>query len=351
MPDRTIVPFRSPSPNAEGEAGRQQRLYEWAIRVLTERGLVEQIERAASLEQLRKVAFDPDAIEVALAIRAALHPTSGRKDDCFEGLRAGALKRLLNNRFEDMKNDREAELLRGHPAGGAQSTYEWTDELKLDKKGAVRPLLHNLILFLRYHRQWQDVLGFDEFTARVVVRKRPPWGDEAPDAPWTDHYETLTRKWFQGEDINAAQGDVGRAVQAAARANTFHPVRDYFEALVWDRTPRLDMWLVTYFDAHNSPYVRAVGPRFLISAVARINKPGEKVDHMPVLEGPQGKQKSEALRTLAIQDRWFTDRLSHIGGKDAIMETAGALLIEIAEMDALVRASSSASKGFHAASR
>ena len=47
--------------------------------VLTDMGLVERIERAASLEQLRKVTFDPDAIEVALAIRAALHPTSGRR--------------------------------------------------------------------------------------------------------------------------------------------------------------------------------------------------------------------------------------------------------------------------------
>jgi predicted P-loop ATPase len=65
-----------------------------------------------------------------------------------------------------------------------------------------------------------------------------------------------------------------------------------------------------------------------------------------VLEGPQGKQKSEALRTLAVRDNWFTDRLSHVGSKDAALETAGVLLIEIAELDALTRASSSAIKSF-----
>ena len=54
---------------------------------------------------------------------------------------------------------------------------------------------------------------------------------------------------------------------------------------------------------------------------------------MLVLEGPQGKQKSEALRTLAVHDDWFTDRLSHVASKDAILDTAGALIIEIAEMD------------------
>ena len=67
---------------------------------------------------------------------------------------------------------------------------------------------------------------------------------------------------------------------------------------------------------------------------------------MLVLEGPQGKLKSEALRKLAIKDVWFIDRISHLAGKDAVMEISGALLIEIAEMDALVKAASSTSKGF-----
>ena len=40
------------------------------------------------------------------------------------------------------------------------------------------------------------------------------------------------------------------------------------------------------------------------------------------------------------------DRLSHVGGKDAAMETSGVLIIEIAEMDALTKASSSAIKSF-----
>ena len=56
---------------------------------------------------------------------------------------------------------------------------------------------------------------------------------------------------------------------------------------------------------------------------------------MLVLEGPQGKQKSEALRTMAVNDAWFTDRLSHVASKDAALEIAGVLIIEIAEMDAL----------------
>ena len=172
----------------------------------------------------------------------------------------------------------------------------------------------------------------------------PYWS--ARNSPWTDHHESLARVWFQNEKVSPSAGDVGRAVQVAARHNPFHPVREYFDSLVWDEVPRLDAWLATYFHVEDSAYVRAIGSRYLISSVARIYRPGCKADHVLVLEGPQGRQKSEALRTLAISDDWFTDRLSHLASKDAVLETAGVLLVEIAEMDALTKATASAIKSF-----
>jgi predicted P-loop ATPase len=344
MPHNNVIPI---SPGAEAharaETERKRRLFAWADQVLQELGLAERVKRANSLHELHKIAFDTDAAKVALAIREALHPASGAKADCFAGLREGGLKRILRMRFDEMKAQREAQVRR--QGGRRQSAPDWTDSLKLDDEGGVRPILSNLILYLRHHTEWQRVLAYDEFSARTVIRKRPPWGEEAFDAHWTDHSESLTRVWFQREDINAGLGDVSRAVQAAARSNPFHPVREYLDALVWDRTPRLDTWLTTYWKAADTPYSRAIGPRFMISAVARIYQPGVKVDHTPIFEGPQGKQKSEALRTLA-GDAWFTDRLSHVASKDAAIEIAGAWLVEIAEMDALTRASASAMKAF-----
>jgi predicted P-loop ATPase len=63
-----------------------------------------------------------------------------------------------------------------------------------------------------------------------------------------------------------------------------------------------------------------------------------------ILEGPQGILKSSALQALA--DPWFTDRISNLGGKDAAMEISGIWLIELAELDALLKAVLSATKGF-----
>jgi putative DNA primase/helicase len=340
-----IIPLKTGTDeHARAETDRKRRLFAWADLVLQQLGFADRVAQADSVDELRKVAFDADTIQVALAIRDALHPATGKREEYFVGLSDPGLKRLLKTRFVELKKEREQALRGG--ASGRRATRDWSDDLVLDDAGGVRPLLANLILFLREHPKWKGVLAYDEFNAHVVIRKRLPWGDETLDATWTDHHESLTRTWFQREDIAAQHGDVGRAVQAAARANVFHPVRDFFDALVWDGTTRLDTWLPTYLHADDSEYARAVGPRFLISAVARIYEPGCKVDHVLVLEGPQGKQKSEALRTLAIQDGWFTDRLSHVGSKDAAQELAGVLLVEIAELDALTKASSSAIKAF-----
>jgi predicted P-loop ATPase len=123
-------------------------------------------------------------------------------------------------------------------------------------------------------------------------------------------------------------------------------VREYFEGLRWDGTPRLDTWLVAYLHVDDTRYARAVGPRWLISSVARIYEPGCQADHVLVLEGPQGKQKSTALRTLAVQEEWFTDRLSNLSSKEAIQEVAGMLIVELAELDILMRTKPAAYKAF-----
>jgi putative DNA primase/helicase len=83
----------------------------------------------------------------------------------------------------------------------------------------------------------------------------------------------------------------------------------------------------------------------MISAVARIMRPGAKVDHMLILEGPQGAKKSSALKVLAGEP-WFTGELAEIGSKDAAQQMRGIWIIEIAELDAISRAEVSRIKAF-----
>jgi predicted P-loop ATPase len=326
--------------HARADSERAKGLFAWADAVLKQIGLTKAVATARSIEELRRVTFNAESAEVILAIRDALHPASGQRAKHFIGLREGGLKQILKNRFAELKKSREGTLR------GGRKQPDWTAQLILDNDGRIVGNLANLILILHKSPKWTGVLAFDEFAYRVEAQKPLPLDDVIVSGPWTDHLDSLTRVWFLRNDIKAAAGDVGKAVQAAARYSPFHPVREFFASLTWDRKPRLETWLQTFARVEDSAYARAIGPRYLISAVARIYEPGCKADHVLVLEGPQGKQKSEFLRMLAVRDEWFTDRLSNLASKDAVLEIAGVLLIEIAELAILLGGASSTNKGY-----
>jgi len=133
--------------------------------------------------------------------------------------------------------------------------------------------------------------------------------------------------------------DISRdAARVLAEENAFHPVKEYFEKVQeqWDGKGRIDRWLIDYLGAEDgvedTPFVRAAGALMLIAMVRRIRQPGAKYDEMVVLEGPQGNEKSTALKILAGEE-WFTDEADL--GKDVkrlIEDTEGKMLIEVGEL-------------------
>src|SRR5262249_33112356 len=132
-----------------------------------------------------------------------------------------------------------------------------------------------------------------------------------------------------------------------ARETTYHPVRQYLERLRWDGKPRLQVWLADYLDARADPvYLAAVGRRFMISALARVHKPGSQVDHVLVFEGRQGIGKSRAARALAIAREWFTDDMPDVHSKDAALQLCGRWIIELSELAAIRRGELEAIKAF-----
>lgn len=213
----------------------------------------------------------------------------------------------------------------------------------------------NAWLYFQSAKEWAGVVGFNEFTGGTEIRKTPPApvsakiGDEIDDS-----FDTEATRWLERRSSLIFRPDVvHRTIDLMAMQNRFHPVRDYLTALpVWDGKNRLSNWLIDYCgvdagsDESPNNFAMSVGRKFLISLVARVMKPGCKVDHMLVLEGKTGIGKSSMARALMPNETWFTDELGDMGSKDASMKVRGVWLVEIGELDALYKSEEKTAKRF-----
>lgn len=181
-------------------------------------------------------------------------------------------------------------------------------------------------------------LSYDQFANRLLIDGREMQDSEV---------EQLYLRIEQCYRFRPSQEYFWMVVKDAARRNAFHPVRDYLDGLRWDGTPRIDRWLATYGGAADTAYTRAVGSLVMIAAVRRVRQPGCVFQEMLVLESPQGKNKSTALKTLAVSEEWFTDDLPlGVESRIVVEKTEGKWIVEAAELSGMRKAQVETLKAF-----
>jgi len=206
----------------------------------------------------------------------------------------------------------------------------------------------NVILAFRHAPELAGLVRFNVFSHQIELNQPPPWCASRTGL-WTDDDDTAALGWLQTRGVDVRQRHVVRdVVSMIAKDYMYHPVRNYLHGLVWDGAPRLRIWLAEYLNAEAADplYLGAVGQKFLLSAVARIENPGCQADHVLVLEGPQGAGKSSVARTLAVNSMWFTDDMPDIHSKDAAIQVCGRWIVELAELAALRRSEIEGMKAF-----
>ena len=231
--------------------------------------------------------------------------------------------------------------------GVVQQLYEvdaWKRSLQYNAKNVPLPTLHNIGLILSNDSRWSGVLAYDSFSMKLFARKPPPL-DQAALGDWTDVQDSRTTSWLsQYYQINAPTKLVREAIMMVADLHSFHPVQEYLASLKWDGKERLETWTIVYLGATQSHYVKLAGAKWMIAGVARVRRPGCKVDNVLIIEGDQGTLKSTALAIFG--GPYFMDTPFVIGDKDAYMQIRGRWIVELAELDGFSRAESSRAKAF-----
>jgi predicted P-loop ATPase len=237
-------------------------------------------------------------------------------------------------------------------------------EMDTEEKQKKRSNFATALAKVQNSSEWKGVLAYCEFSAKTMLMKPIPRVDgklinDFAQRPLEDRDARETLLWLQtkGGLPNSVRIDCRDVLDTVAQESAFHPVRDWLEGLQWDGKPRLTTWLKDYLNAgslfastkpdHTPIYLSAIGKAWLISAVARVMEPGAKVDTVLVLEGPQGYNKSRALRTMMYSDDWFSDCLpSDLASRDARLHLRGKWLVEISELAAVRRSLIEATKAF-----
>jgi putative DNA primase/helicase len=222
---------------------------------------------------------------------------------------------------------------------------DWRDRVIRTRSGTPMAGIENVVIALRHAPEFVGLLRLNEFSLNIDLTRPPPWRSLSRGSAWTDK-DSLELEFYLGDQhaIRLKQPSpklIGSYVEMVATQSPVHPVRDYLTGLAeWDGLPRIDSWLSMYLHARTQPadYVSQAGRLWLIQAIARVMVPGTKTDYAIVLEGPENKGKSAALRRLAANEEWFTDQAGDLRNKDSAIALQGRWIVELAELSSVTSA-------------
>ena len=221
------------------------------------------------------------------------------------------------------------------PCAEVMAAGQWVRN-KQGEKVRLKKSSSNLELILRHDPCWSDRLEFDELKQTATLDRRP----------MTDEMERRAMVRISTKyELEYSDHEVGKLMQAQCRERPYDPIQDYLLGLEWDGVERLDHWLVDCFDIDATQLTKAYSRKFLVSAVARVMKPGCKVDTVLVLVGGQGVGKTSAFTTL-FGAKWHCEMSVDIRSKDAVVGLNGLWCVEWSELDTLKRSQNTAIKSF-----
>ena len=233
--------------------------------------------------------------------------------------------------LEDMPEDKES------------YDTDWMGSLEMEKNGSYKSTASNVALILENDPLLKGKIKYNSFSERSVIKGSLPWNRDKRERDWNDLDDSGLRFYLEKYfDITGVQ-KITDGLAVHFNRHSFHPVREYLQGLSWDGIPRLDYLLIDYLGSEDTPYHRTTIRIHLAAAVGRIMRPGFKYDQMLSLTGAQGIGKSTFIRMLG-KNRWFSDSLTTVQGKEAYEQLQGVWLVEMAEMMATKKAEQEAIK-------
>lgn len=220
----------------------------------------------------------------------------------------------------------------------------WMAGCPVTPSGLVRRSYAGLTHVLRHHPELAGRLQWCERRQRIEVTADLPW--HRAEVEVRDVFFSRCRGWLERHvGQQWSKETVIEGCIEVAQERSRDRLQEYLRSLAWDGIPRIGRLLIDHAGAPDTVVVEAMTRAFFIGAVRRALMPGCKHDCVLVLEGPQGRGKSQLIRVLAGE--WADENLATFEGVAAQQHVAqGPWICEIAELTAVVRGDPARAKQF-----
>jgi predicted P-loop ATPase len=148
--------------------------------------------------------------------------------------------------------------------------------------------------------------------------------------------------------IDCGDANTLAAIQEIAWANAYDPVLNMLDDCQgkWDGVKRLDTWVIDYLGCEDTPLNRAISRKTLTAACRRARVAGCKHDEITVLEGPEGIDKSTAIRVLAGDENFSDQSILGANDREVQEQLEGTWMHESADLAGMRRAEVESVKAF-----
>ncbi len=204
-----------------------------------------------------------------------------------------------------------------------QNNSGWKSQLKRNlTDNAVKNLLQNIYLILSNDENYKDKISFNEL-------KQMRFYD---NDDWNDLMDSYLKLYLEQEyGLITSVESINHVCNIVASQHSYHPIRDYLNAVQWDGIHRIKSVFSDFLGATNNLYTQSVAVVTFVGAVARVFEPGVKFDTCTVFVGKQGIGKSKFIGKIAVKPEWFTDGVTTFDGKDFYESIQGKWIIELGE--------------------
>jgi hypothetical protein len=215
----------------------------------------------------------------------------------------------------------------------------------LDRSNKPRPTLANAVIAIK-------ALGIEASYDLFHHRAKVTYNGKSKtihEGLLTDHTVSAARSLINNTDrIDCGDDNTLAAINEIAWANAYDPVLDMLDDCQgkWDGRKRLDTWAIDYLGCEDTPLNRAIGRKTLIAACRRARVAGCKHDEITVLEGPEGIDKSTAIRVLAGDENFNDQSILGASDKEVQEQLEGTWMHESADLAGMRRAEVESVKAF-----